>query len=131
LAGTLKENTMNISLTGFAGVASIALALVLSTQISSSAQNSTSAQIITPAQINAPTKIGPPAKIRASAKIRTAANQKQLHRLAVQVDVNDPAVMNLVLNNVSNAAQHYGKLQKGTFGASKTMSALPSSAAIP
>jgi len=27
--------------------------------------------------------------------------------VAVQVDVNDPAVMNLVLNNVSNVAQHY------------------------
>src|SRR5712691_1983162 len=95
---------MNRSFTVFAGVASIALALVLSTQISSSAQNSTSAQI------SAPTKIGPPTKIRAPAKISTAANQKQLHRLAVQVDVNDPAVMNLVLNNVSNAAQHYSEI---------------------
>jgi len=51
-----------------AGVVSIALALVLSTQISTSAK------------INAP------------------ANQKQPHRLAVQDDVNDPAVMNLALH---------------------------------
>jgi intracellular sulfur oxidation DsrE/DsrF family protein len=28
----------------------------------------------------------------------------------VQVDVNDPAVMNLALNNVSNAAQHYSEI---------------------
>jgi intracellular sulfur oxidation DsrE/DsrF family protein len=89
---------MNRSFTVFAGAASIALALVLSTQISSSAQISTSAKI------SAPTKISPPAKIS------TAANQKRLHRLAVQVDVDDPAVMNLVLNNVSNAAQHYSEI---------------------
>ena len=91
---------MNRSFTVFAGVASIALALVLSTQISSSAQNSTSAQISAPAKINAP------------AKISTAANQKRPHRLAVQVDVNDPAVMNLALNNVSNAAQHYSDIRQ-------------------
>jgi len=60
-------------------------------QISSSAQNSTSAQIITPAQINAPPK-SVLRQIRASAKIRTAATKSMLHRLAVQVDVNDPAV---------------------------------------
>ena len=61
---------MNRSFIVFAGVVSIALALVLSTQISTSAK------------INAP------------------ANQKQPHRLAVQDDVNDPAVMNLALHNV-------------------------------
>jgi hypothetical protein len=64
----------------FAGVTCIALALLLSTQISS------------PAKTSAP------------------ANQKQLHRVAVQVDVNDPAVMNLALNNVSNVAQHYREI---------------------
>lgn len=68
------------------GVVSIALALVLSTQISSSA------------------KIGAPGKNSA------AASQKQPHRLVVQVDVNDPAVMNLALNNVSNVAQHYSEI---------------------
>ena len=71
---------MNRSFIVFAGVVSIALALVLSTQISTSAK------------ISAPT------------------NQQQPHRLAVQDDVNDPAVMNLALNNVSNAAQHYREL---------------------
>ena len=68
------------------GVVSIALALVLSTQISNSA------------------------KISAPAKNNPAANQKQPHRLVIQVDVNDPAVMNLALNNVSNVAQHYSEI---------------------
>jgi intracellular sulfur oxidation DsrE/DsrF family protein len=68
------------------GVVSIALALVLSTQISSSA------------------KISVPLKNSAS------ASQKQPHRLVIQVDVNDPAVMNLALNNVSNVAQHYSEI---------------------
>ena len=74
---------MNRSFITFAGVTSTVLTLVLGAQISNSAQ------------------IGTPAKIS------TAANQKQPHRVAVQVDVNDPAIMNLALNNVSNMAQHY------------------------
>jgi uncharacterized protein len=82
----LKENTMNRSFITFAGVTSTVLTLVLGAQISNSAQ------------------IGTPAKIS------TAANQKQPHRVAVQVDVNDPAIMNLALNNVSNMAQHYHEI---------------------
>ena len=74
------------------GVVSIAFALVLSTQVSSSAK------ISAPAKNGAPTKSG------------VAANQKQPHRLVIQVDVNDPAVMNLALNNVSNVAQHYSEI---------------------
>jgi intracellular sulfur oxidation DsrE/DsrF family protein len=106
-----KENTMNRSFSVFAGMASIALALVLSTQISSSAQIRTSDQKISAtAKIAAPAKINASAKISAPAKMSTAADQKQPHRLAVQVDVNDPAVMNLALNNVSNAVQHYSEL---------------------
>ena len=77
---------MNRSFSIFAGVASIALTLALSTQIGISAQ------------------------FKAPAKISAAANQKHPHRLVVQVDVNDPAVMNLALNNVSNVAQHYSAL---------------------
>jgi uncharacterized protein len=77
---------MNRSFITFAGVTTAVLALVLSTQISSAA------------------------KISAPAKVSTAANQKQPHRVAVQVDVNDPAVMNLALNNVSNMAHHYHEI---------------------
>jgi intracellular sulfur oxidation DsrE/DsrF family protein len=35
---------------------------------------------------------------------------KKLHRLAVQVNVNEPAAMNLALNNASNVAQYYKEL---------------------
>jgi intracellular sulfur oxidation DsrE/DsrF family protein len=86
------ENTMNRSIILFAQVTSIALALVLSTHIGTSAKTSA------------------PAKSSAATKVGTAANQKQLHRLAVQVDVNDPAIMNLALNNVNNVTQHYQEL---------------------
>ncbi len=77
---------MNRSFFILAGAASIALALALSTQLGISAQ------------------------FKAPAKLSTAADQKQPHRLVVQVDVNDPAVMNLALNNVNNVVQHYGAL---------------------
>jgi intracellular sulfur oxidation DsrE/DsrF family protein len=77
---------MNRSFSIFIGVSSIAFALALSTQIGISAQ------------------------FRAPAKISAAANQKHPHGLVVQVDVNDPAVMNLALNNVSNVVQHYSAL---------------------
>jgi hypothetical protein len=70
----------------FTGAAFVALALASSAAIGISAQSS------------------------AAAKVPAAANQKQTHRLAVQVDVNDPAVMNLALNNVSNVAQHYDEI---------------------
>jgi hypothetical protein len=71
---------MNRSFVVLAGATFIALALLLSTQISA------------PAKISAP------------------ASQTQPHRVAVQVNVNDPAVMNLALNNVSNVNQHYHEI---------------------
>ena len=36
-----------------------------------------------------------------------AAAASKVHRISFHVDRNDPAVMNLVLNNISNAATHY------------------------
>ncbi len=36
-----------------------------------------------------------------------AAEARKQHRIAIQVDQNDPAVMNLVLNNVENVAEYY------------------------
>jgi hypothetical protein len=87
---------MNRSFVVFAGVAAIGFTVVLSTQISGFAQS------------------GASAKINANAKMTTGmttgANRRQPHRLSVQVDVNDPAIMNLALNNVSNAAQHYSEI---------------------
>jgi intracellular sulfur oxidation DsrE/DsrF family protein len=83
---------MNRSFVVVAGVAAVGLTLVLSTQTSGSAQGGTSA------------------KINANAKMTTPADRTRPHRLSVQVDVNDPATMNLALNNVSNAAQHYSEM---------------------
>jgi intracellular sulfur oxidation DsrE/DsrF family protein len=94
-----QGNIMNRSFFVVASVAAMGLTLVLSTQTSGSAQNGAFAKI------NA-------AKINANAKMTTAAaaNRTQPHRLSVQVDVNDPATMNLALNNVSNTAQHYSDI---------------------
>jgi intracellular sulfur oxidation DsrE/DsrF family protein len=75
-----------------AAVAAIGLTSLLSTQTSSSAQGVTSA------------------KINANAKMTNPADRTRPHKLSVQVDVNDPATMNLALNNVSNAAQHYREI---------------------
>lgn len=35
------------------------------------------------------------------------ADDKKLHRLAIQIDQNDPQVMNLALNNATNAIEYY------------------------
>jgi intracellular sulfur oxidation DsrE/DsrF family protein len=83
---------MNRSISVVAGVAAIGLSLALSVQTSGSAQ------------------IGTSGKMDAKAKMMTDATPTQAHRLAVQVDVNDPATMNLALNNVTNAAQHYSQI---------------------
>jgi intracellular sulfur oxidation DsrE/DsrF family protein len=81
---------MNRFFTVFAGVASVAIALALGTQIHSYAKNPNSAKI--------------------SAASTIPAYRNRPHRLAVQVDVNDPAMMVLALNNVSNATQHYREI---------------------
>ena len=86
----------------FTAVTSLGFILVMSTQNSCSAQSNTS-PTFNAAKVS-------PAKADGKAKITNAAAQSQLHRLAVQVNVNDPAVMNLALNNVSNAARHYSAL---------------------
>lgn len=43
----------------------------------------------------------------ASPTVGNATNDKKPHRLAVQVSTNDPAVINLALNNIVNVAQEY------------------------
>ena len=83
---------MNRSFVVFTGAAAIGFILVLSTQTSRSAQ------------------IGTSTKLNTDAKMAATVNRTQPHRLAVQVDVNDPATMNLVLNNVSNTVQHYSEI---------------------
>jgi intracellular sulfur oxidation DsrE/DsrF family protein len=88
----IRGDNMNRSLFVFAGVAAIGLTLALSIQTSGSAQ------------------IGTSGKMDAKAAMITRGARPQPHRLAVQVDVNDPATMNLALNNVTNAAQHYSQI---------------------
>jgi intracellular sulfur oxidation DsrE/DsrF family protein len=39
--------------------------------------------------------------------LKRPAADKKLHHLVLQVNVNDPATMNLVLNNATNVAQYY------------------------
>ncbi|KZD20908.1 DsrE family protein [Tardiphaga robiniae] len=87
---------MNRSLVVFASVAAVGSILVLSTQTSGAVEINTSAKTS--------------AKMNVNAKMTTAAIRTQPHRLVVQVNVNDPATMNLALNNVSNAAQHYSEI---------------------
>ncbi len=36
-----------------------------------------------------------------------AAEAAKSHRIAIQIDQSDPALMNLILNNVSNVTEHY------------------------
>jgi hypothetical protein len=42
--------------------------------------------------------------------LKRFAAVKQLHRLILQVNTNDPAMMNLALNNATNVAQYYKDL---------------------
>jgi uncharacterized protein len=93
---------MNRSFVAFIAVASTGFILVMSTQISRSAQSGTS-PTLNAGKVSA-------AKPDAKANGTNTATRSQPHRLAVQVNVNDPATMNLALNNVSNAARHYSEL---------------------
>jgi intracellular sulfur oxidation DsrE/DsrF family protein len=65
----------------------------------------------------------PKAKKSARAEIaQPAATQDKKHRLILQVNTNDPAAMNLALNNATNVAQYYKqrgekvKIEVVTFG---------------
>jgi uncharacterized protein len=85
-------DNMNRSIFVFAGVIAATYTFALSIQTSGSAQ------------------LGTSGKMDAKAAMITGPTRPQPHRLAVQVDVNDPATMNLALNNVTNAAQHYSQI---------------------
>lgn len=50
------------------------------------------------------------AKLNANAKMIAGPQRAHAHRLVIQVDVNDPAIMNLALNNISNTVQHYSEI---------------------
>src|SRR5215470_3085008 len=42
--------------------------------------------------------------------LKQPASEQKLHQLVLQVNVNDPAMMNLTLNNATNVAQYYEEL---------------------
>ena len=92
---------MSRSFAIFAGVAAVGLVLISGIETRGSAQTTLS------------TKNPGTAARNANAKMGVATPRKQPpHRLVVHVDVNDPAVMNLALNNVNNVVQHYGDLSQ-------------------
>ena len=50
------------------------------------------------------------AQSKQSAASPTVPGEKKPHRLILQVNTNEPAVMNLALNNAANAEQHYKRI---------------------
>lgn len=62
-------------------------------------------------QPGAAAKLTTPARKRAPlAAMARAAPESPTHRLVLQVNTNDPAAMNLALNNATNVAQYYKEL---------------------
>ena len=84
-----------------AGMTAVGLILISGIEASGSAQSSMPAR-------------QPGASARnANAAMTRATSRAQLpHRLVIHVDVNDPAVMNLALNNAGNVAQYYSDLNQ-------------------
>jgi uncharacterized protein len=62
--------------------------------------------------IVAPTSVKAVGERKQSAKqvLKRSSADKKSHNLVLQVNVNDPAVMNLALNNATNVAQYYKDL---------------------
>ena len=58
--------------------------------------------------------VAPPAiaqeKKQTTVPLKRFASVKKLHQLILQVNTNDPAMMNLALNNATNVAQYYKDL---------------------
>jgi hypothetical protein len=63
--------------------------------------------LVTPPPAGAAVEQRQPAK---QALKRLVADQKKPHSLVLQVNANDPAMMNLALNNATNVAQYYKDL---------------------
>jgi uncharacterized protein len=54
--------------------------------------------------------VAPPAATKQTATQKPPVADKKLHNLVLQVNTNDPAMMNLALNNATNVAQYYKDL---------------------
>jgi intracellular sulfur oxidation DsrE/DsrF family protein len=49
------------------------------------------------------------ASTKPKAKVKKAATSEKVHKIAIQVNENNPQLMNLALNNASNIISHYKK----------------------
>src|SRR3979490_2331401 len=64
----------------------------------------------------APAILAPPSAVALQKKqttpqmLKRSAADQQLHRLVLEVNTNDPAMMNLALNNATNVAEYYKDL---------------------
>src|SRR5258707_13618271 len=70
----------------------------------------TSVEIIVALLIVAPPSAAQVKKQPAAKMLKRPAVDKKLHRLVLQVNTNEPATMNLALNNATNVAQYYKDL---------------------
>ena len=70
----------------------------------------TSAAVIVALLVAAPPSAAQVKKQPAAQMLKRPADDKKLHRLILQVNTNEPAMMNLALNNATNVAQYYKEL---------------------
>ena len=70
----------------------------------------TSAAVIVALLIVASPSAAQVKKQTAAQMLKRPADDKKLHRLILQVNTNEPAMMNLALNNATNVAQYYKDL---------------------
>jgi len=70
----------------------------------------TSAAVLVALLIVAPPSAAQVKKRPAAQMLKPPAVDKKLHRLVLQVNTNEPATMNLALNNATNVAQYYKDL---------------------
>ena len=70
----------------------------------------TSAAVLVALLVVAPLSAAQVKKQPAAQMLKPHVVDKKLHRLVLQVNTNDPATMNLALNNATNVAQYYKDL---------------------
>jgi intracellular sulfur oxidation DsrE/DsrF family protein len=96
----VELKTGGAMMTGYKKVARAALAGVVSLLI-------IAAPSVAQEKKQTPAQVKKPATVQASPR---PAPEKKPHKLVLQVNTNEPAMMNLALNNATNVAQHYKDL---------------------
>jgi intracellular sulfur oxidation DsrE/DsrF family protein len=92
------------------GVMAAVVALLIAAPPSAAAQDKTLAASSPAAQEKARAAPSPAQKLAATATKSKHAAVVKSHRLILQVNANDPAMMNLALNNATNVMQYYKDL---------------------